>query len=63
MVKFILKNFEGNLYIAEHRNTKTFHCINYAFGDTQREVEWFYSHLWRSISKEDAADKHLIAIG
>lgn len=49
--------------IAFNRNTKTFHCINYAYGDTQREVEWFYPHLWRTISKEDASDKHLIAIG
>lgn len=49
--------------IAFNRETNTFHCLNLASGDTERGVERFYPHLWRTISKENAPDEHFIAIG
>ncbi|MEG0259190.1 MAG: hypothetical protein RR651_04895 [Lysinibacillus sp.] len=49
--------------VAFDKENKTFHCIKLASGDTERGVEWFYPHLWRTISKENAPDEHFIAIG
>jgi hypothetical protein len=49
--------------IEFNKNDQTFRCLKLASGDTERGVERFYPHLWRTIDKEGAPDKHFIAIG
>ncbi|MEC1178531.1 hypothetical protein P9B03_08565 [Metasolibacillus meyeri] len=49
--------------VAYSRTKQTFTCLQLASGDTERGVQRFFPHLWRTIDKEGAPNEHFIAIG